>query len=73
MHVHSTLSSLSSPLVMYGYPMQSNEVKSSYHMDKEGLIRAIDLLKKKRFQNWCTCNGLPHVNCKVVEGQLTSN
>ena len=35
---------------MYGYPMQSNKVKSSYHMEKEGLVRAIDLLKKKRFQ-----------------------
>ena len=35
---------------MYGYPMQSNEVKSSYHMEKEGLVRAIDLLKKKRFR-----------------------
>jgi solute carrier family 8 (sodium/calcium exchanger) len=29
--------------------MQSNEVKGSYHMEKEGLARAIQFLKKKKF------------------------
>ena len=27
--------------------MQSNEVKGSYHMEKEGLVRAVGFLRKK--------------------------
>ena len=30
--------------------MQSNEVKGSYHMEKEGLVRAVKFLKKKKFR-----------------------
>ena len=29
---------------------QSNEVKGSYHMEKEGLVRAVQFLKKKKFK-----------------------
>ena len=30
--------------------MQSNEVKGSYHMEKEGLVRAVEFLRKKKFK-----------------------
>lgn len=32
------------------YVMQSNEVKGSYHMEMEGLKRAVQLLQKKKFK-----------------------
>lgn len=32
------------------YFMQSNEVKGSYHMEMEGLVRAVQLLKKNKFK-----------------------
>ena len=30
--------------------MQSNEVKGSYHMEKEGLVKAVEFLRKKKFK-----------------------
>lgn len=31
----------------YEYLLKSNEVKSSYHMEKEGFVRSMDLIKSK--------------------------
>ena len=30
--------------------LQSNEVNSSYHMEKEGLVRAVDFLRKEELE-----------------------
>ena len=30
--------------------MQSNKVNGSYHLEKEGLVRAVEFLRKKKFK-----------------------
>ena len=50
--------------------VQSKEVKGSYHMEKEGLVRAVDFLRKKKFKIASSSDRPLQGNIEMGEGNI---